>query len=139
MQKERARKVYYCPVEVTLDKIGGKWKPLVLWYLKGKTRRFGELKRLIPNITEKMLTEKLRELEADGLVNREVYREVPPKVEYSLTRYGRSLDDLLERLCAWGKSHAKRSNIEINPSLPTASGRAEFNWDHYFSLLENQN
>jgi DNA-binding HxlR family transcriptional regulator len=123
MPKERVRKVYYCPVEVTLDKIGGKWKPLVLWYLKGKTRRFGELKRLIPNITEKMLTEKLRELEADGLVNREVYREVPPKVEYSLTRYGRSLDDLLERLCAWGKSHAKRSNIEINTSLPTASGR----------------
>jgi DNA-binding HxlR family transcriptional regulator len=119
MPREKTAKSYYCPVEVTLDKIGGKWKPLILWHLRGETRRFGELKRLIPNITEKMLTEKLRELEVDGLVNREVYREVPPKVEYSLTRYGRSLDDLLERLCAWGKSHARRNNIEID--IPPAS------------------
>ena len=84
-------KIYYCPVEVSLDKIGGKWKPLILWHLRGHTRRFGELKRLIPNVTEKMLTEKLRELEDDGLVHREVYREVPPRVEYSLTPYGRGL------------------------------------------------
>jgi len=109
-----AQPVYYCPVEVSLDKIGGKWKPLVLWHLRGRTRRFGELKRLIPTITEKMLTEKLRELEADDLVHREVYREVPPRVEYSLTAYGRSLDAILDQLCEWGSRHARRKRIRIH-------------------------
>ena len=106
-------KIYYCPVEVSLDKIGGKWKPLILWHLRARTRRFSELSREIPNITEKMLTEKLRELEADGLVHREVYREVPPRVEYSLTTYGRSLDGILLQLCDWGKQHARRHKIRI--------------------------
>ena len=111
-------RIYYCPVEVSLDKIGGKWKPLILWHLRGRTRRFGDLRRRIPNVTEKMLTEKLRELETDGLVHREVYREVPPKVEYSLTAYGRGLDEILQRLCAWGKQHAKRQGIRIE--MPAA-------------------
>lgn len=106
-------RIYYCPVEVSLDKIGGKWKPLILWHLRGRTRRFGELRRLIPNVTEKMLTEKLRELESDGLVHREVYRQVPPKVEYSLTAYGRGLDGILRLLCDWGKQHARRNRIRI--------------------------
>jgi len=106
-------RTYYCPVEVTLEKIGGKWKPLILWHLRARTLRFRELAREIPNITEKMLTEKLRELEADGLVHREVYRQVPPRVEYSLTSYGRGLDGILQQLCDWGKQHARRHKIRI--------------------------
>jgi DNA-binding HxlR family transcriptional regulator len=112
----KERRVYYCPVEVSLDLIGGRWKPLILWYLRGGTRRFGDLRRTIPNITEKMLTQKLRELEADGLVHREVYLEVPPKVEYSLTPYGKGLDELLQKLCDWGLKHARRNQIRIEKS-----------------------
>ena len=75
------------------------------------------MKRLIPNITEKMLTEKLRELEADGLVHREVYREVPPKVEYRLTPYGKKLNGLLDQLCRWGEHHARKHHIRIGDPL----------------------
>ena len=84
-------KTYNCPVEAAIDVFGGKWKPLILWWLHQRTWRFAELRRQIPGITEKMLTHQLRELEADGIVLREVYPTVPPKVEYSLTDYGRSL------------------------------------------------
>jgi DNA-binding HxlR family transcriptional regulator len=98
-------RAYQCPVEATLDMIGGKWKVLILWHLKGKVCRFSELKRLIPNITQKMLTQQLRELEADGLVYRRVYAEVPPKVEYSLTEYGKTLNPILEMMCQWGAKH----------------------------------
>ena len=124
MRRVARERIYYCPVEVSLDKIGGKWKPLILWHLRPQTRRFGELKRLIPTITEKMLTEKLRELEADGLIHREVYREVPPRVEYSLTPYGRGLNSILEQLCDWGKRHARKHSIHIeNPAHnETAAG-----------------
>jgi DNA-binding HxlR family transcriptional regulator len=122
MGREVTQRVYYCPVEVSLDKIGGKWKPLILWHLGERTCRFGELRRLIPNVTEKMLTEKLRELEADGLVRREVYKEVPPKVEYSLTPYGRGLDEILQQLCSWGERHAKKNRIRIT-AAPGDAGR----------------
>jgi DNA-binding HxlR family transcriptional regulator len=79
-------------VQATLSVLGGKWKILILWHLKDQTRRFGELKRLMPEITEKMLIQQLRELAGDGIVNRTVFSEVPPKVEYSFTAYGRSLN-----------------------------------------------
>mgnify|MGYP001596992305 CR=1 FL=1 len=98
---------YNCPVEITLDRIGGKWKVLILWHLKD-IRRFGELKRLIPGITQKMLTQQLRELEADGLVYRKVYAQVPPKVEYSLTESGQTLSPILDLACQWGIEHGKR-------------------------------
>lgn len=101
-------KVYGCPVEATLDVMGGKWKPLILWRLMETTLRFSELRKLIPGVTEKMLTQQLRELEADGVVHREVYPTVPPKVEYSLTDYGCSMKPALEAICAWGKIHMKR-------------------------------
>lgn len=101
-------KQYNCPVEATLDVIGGKWKPLILWWLHQHTCRFVELRRLIPGITEKMLTQHLRELEADGILERRVYAVVPPKVEYSLTEYGRSLERALETICEWGKIHMAR-------------------------------
>ena len=97
-----------CPVETTLAVIGGKWKPLILWRLKSGVRRFGELQRLVPGVTRKMLTQHLRELERDGIVARKVYGEVPLKVEYSLTEYGRTLRPLLKELCDWGHTHEKR-------------------------------
>ena len=92
------------PVESALHAIGGKWKPLILWHLMEDMRRFGELRRQISEITQKVLTQQLRELESDGLVHREVYAEVPPRVEYSLTELGRSLESVLNVLCDWGKS-----------------------------------
>jgi len=98
-----------CPVETTLAVIGGKWKPLVLWRLKSGVRRFGELQRLIPGVTRKVLTQHLRELERDGIVARKVYGEVPPKVEYSLTKYGLTLRPLLDELCEWGSRHDRRA------------------------------
>ena len=123
MKPQTEQKVYYCPVEVSLDKLGGKWKPLILWHLRGKTRRFGDFKKLIPNATEKMLTEKLRELEKTGLVHREVYREVPPKVEYSLTPDGQDLEHLLLLLCQWGTRHARKHRITITEPLADKTPR----------------
>jgi DNA-binding HxlR family transcriptional regulator len=99
---------FHCPVSVTADVIGGKWKPLILFYLEGATRRFGELRRLIPETTKKMLTQKLRELERDEIIRRKVYAQVPPRVEYSLTRHGKSLTPILKMMSAWGKKHATR-------------------------------
>lgn len=96
-------------VQATLDVLGGKWKILILWHLKENPRRFSELKRLMPEITEKMLTQQLRELEKDGIVNRKVYSEVPLKVEYSFTEYGLSLKPVLQSLCLWGEEHLRRS------------------------------
>lgn len=96
---------YRCGVEITLNLIGGKWKGLILWHLCQKTLRFSQLRRRIGGITQKMLTQQLRELERDGLVNRQVFPEVPPKVEYSLTKKGCSLEPLLVSMCQWGKGY----------------------------------
>lgn len=105
-KKHCAGRDYYCTVELTLLIIGGKWKPIILWHLgKDGTLRFNQLKRIMPNITQKMLTQQLRELERDGVVHREVYPEVPPRVEYSLTEVGRSVLPVLDSLCEWGRSY----------------------------------
>lgn len=96
---------YNCPVEVTLEAIGGKWKCVILWWLRRDTKRFGELKQLMPGITQKVLTQQLRELEEDGLIRRDVYREAPPRVEYSLTPYGETVRPITELMCEWGKNH----------------------------------
>jgi DNA-binding HxlR family transcriptional regulator len=100
-------------VQATLKVLGGKWKILILWHLNDQTRRFSELKRLMPEITEKMLIQQLRELENDRVVNRVVYSEVPPKVEYSFTSYGRSLQPVLIALCNWGEVHLKMLQDEL--------------------------
>ena len=94
-----------CPVTTTLSVIGGKWKPIILHIIRDETRRFGEVRKLIPAITQKMLTQQLRELEKDGIIHRRVYPVVPPKVEYSLTEYGRSLEPILDAMAAWGQKH----------------------------------
>jgi len=100
-----------CPVKLTASVIGGKWKPSLLFHLEGRTRRFCELQRLIPGLTKKMLTQHLRELERDGIVHRKVYAEVPPRVEYSLTRHGESLKPILKLMSAWGTRHRARYGV----------------------------
>jgi len=102
---------FYCPVKLTADIIGGKWKPMILFYLEGGTRRFGELGKMIPSMTKKMLTQHLRELERDGIIHREVYAIVPPKVEYSLTKHGESLKPILKLMSAWGTRHRARYGV----------------------------
>jgi DNA-binding HxlR family transcriptional regulator len=108
-------KAYNCPVEAAIDVIGGKWKPLILWWLNQRTCRFAELRRLIPGITEKVLTQQLRELEADGIVGRRAFATVPPKVEYSLTEYGSSLKRALKAICEWGELHMQRIGAVQEP------------------------
>ncbi len=99
---------YRCTVGVTLDIIGGKWKAVILWHLSKKTLRFSQLQRRLPGVTQKMLTQQLRELERDGMVHRQVYAEVPPRVEYSLTTEGVTLTPILTQMCQWGKEYIGR-------------------------------
>lgn len=99
---------YHCALDITSGFIGGKWKSVVMWYLLGGTKRFGELKARIPAITDKMLSTQLRALEEDGFVQRVIYAEVPPRVEYSLTEEGRSLEPVLRAMAAWGRGKAER-------------------------------
>jgi len=132
---------FYCPVKLTADIIGGKWKPMILFYLEGGTQRFGELRKMIPGMTKKMLTQHLRELERDG-IHREVYAVVPPKVEYSLTKHGESLKPILKLMSAWGAKHRsrygvpagrlraqrkglepKREHLEVDTGLPLAASK----------------
>jgi len=99
---------YSCGLDAAVDLVGGKWKALILWELHTGPRRFAELRRGLPGVSEKMLIQQLRELEADELVHREVYRQVPPKVEYSLTDFGVSLNQALLPLGDWGERHMTR-------------------------------
>ncbi|SHF46127.1 winged helix-turn-helix transcriptional regulator [Caloramator proteoclasticus] len=99
-------KTYNCPVEYTLSIIGGKWKTVILWHLSNnEVLRYGELKRLVNGITHKTLSNQLKELEADGLINRKEYYQIPPKVEYSLTEKGKGLMPILKAPCEWGSKN----------------------------------
>ena len=111
MQKDTARggsrrpDPGHCPVETTLGVLGGRWKPRILYQLRERPRRFNELRRLIPKVTQRMLTQHLRELEADGVVVRTVHEQVPPHVEYSFSAKGRTLLPLLDALAEWGRAN----------------------------------
>lgn len=104
---------FQCPIEVTISLIGGKYKAIILWHLINKTLRFGELKKLVTSATPKMLTQQLRELEDDGLINRYVYPVVPPKVEYSLTEFGESIIPILDSMCKWGTNYLKENRNTV--------------------------
>lgn len=109
MAKRPRQGPYICGIDAAMDVVTGKWKSLILWELDAHgTRRFAELRRGLPGVTEKMLTQHLREMEEDGLVRRKVYAQVPPKVEYSLTDDGVSLNEALRPLGAWGQGRIKR-------------------------------
>lgn len=99
-----------CPVETLLNLIGGKWKPLIIYHLLKDMRRFNELKRLMPQVSRHMLTQHLRELEADGIVHREVYPEVPPRVEYTLTQTGNMLKPILQEMHQWGEWYLEEAD-----------------------------
>ena len=101
-----------CPVEATLDLIGGKYKALILWHLAGSKMRFSQLRKLVSNATPKMLTQQLRELEANHLIHREVFPVIPPKVEYSLTDLGRSLLPILVAMRDWGAAYMRGKDME---------------------------
>lgn len=96
---------YGCPVEATLAVIGGKWKGVILYHLMSGAKRFNEFRRLMPDITQRMLTLQLRELEKDGIIHREIFKEVPPKVEYSLTEFGRTLEPIIKLMRDWGEQY----------------------------------
>ena len=102
---EEKKELPACPVETTLTLIGDKWKVLILRDLMTGTKRFGELKKCVGNVSQKVLTVQLRAMEANGLVHREVYAEVPPRVEYSLTDLGRSLKPILDAMWNWGENY----------------------------------
>ena len=99
-------------MEATIAAVSGKWKILILWRLGDRTRRYGELKRLLPEITEKMLISQLRELERDGILQRKSYGELPPRVEYALTPHGQNLRPVLEAMCGWGQDHIRQQKMD---------------------------
>lgn len=101
---------YDIPVEATLEVIGGKWKVVILCLLTKGSKRTSELKRAMPSITQKMLTQQLRELEADQIITRHVYEQVPPRVEYGLTEYGKTLTHVLDVMCEWGERHMENKS-----------------------------
>ncbi|GEM_PF-203808 len=110
-------RVYHCALDITMDYLGGKWKAVVLWYLIGKPQRFSALKRLMPEVTEKMLSLQLKKLEQDGLVSRKVYPEVPPRVEYALTQDGKTLVPALKAMASWGRHKAQTEGDIIEVPL----------------------
>ncbi|WP_254407101.1 helix-turn-helix domain-containing protein [Streptomyces sp. GMY02] len=113
MATSARRGPYFCGIDAAMDVVAGKWKSLILWELQHHgTRRFAELRRGLPGVSEKMLIQHLREMEEDGLVHREVYRQVPPKVEYSLTEHGISLNAALALLGEWGTERMRRIGAE---------------------------
>lgn len=109
MRKQKHKDYIICPVEATLDRIGGKWKGVVLFHLTQGKKRFNELRKLVPDITQRMLTLQLRQLEKDGLIKRKIYKQIPPKVEYSLSDLGETLIPILQLLETWGTKYVLKS------------------------------
>ncbi len=113
---------YKCSVEVTLDVIGGKWKGVILFHVLKSTKRFGELRRLMPGVTQGMLTTQLRELERDGVIHREIFREIPPRVEYSPTEFGESLRPIVMLMRDWGRNYVDHVLTKRGPSAKKSPG-----------------
>jgi DNA-binding HxlR family transcriptional regulator len=109
-----------CPVEATIDVIGGKWKAVILFQLLEGPKRFSEIRRLLPAVTQRMLTLQLRELEKDNVVHREIYQQIPPKVEYSLTDFGKTLEPILLAMLMWGEQY-RNQIIERKTAVKTQS------------------
>ncbi len=105
-------KTYVCPMEMTIDLIGGKWKALLLWHLSQQVLRFNELNRIFPEMSQKMLTQQLRNLEEDGLIERTVYPQIPPKVEYTLTEFGSTLIPVFKEMNKWGRAYFEAAEKE---------------------------
>lgn len=105
--RAQTMKQYNLGIEATLEILGGKWKALIVCLLMSGTKRTGELQRLIPHISQKVLIQQLRELEKDGIVERHVYDEMPPKVEYSITTYGKTANKIIDIMCSWGRANIK--------------------------------
>lgn len=123
MRRRRTKEYFNCPVEAALDLIDRKWKPVLLFRILAQKRRFGELRRLLPGLAPRMLTLQLRELEADGLIHREVFAEVPPRVEYSITPFGASLKPALFALANWSlQNMPERIDPVIVAELTGAGG-----------------
>lgn len=112
---------YSCPVEAAINIIGGKWKPVILWHIRDHPLRFNEIRNNLPSITQGMLTRQLRELEADQVIHREIFAEVPPRVEYSLTDFGITVIPILDDLCEWGKTY-----LSMNPDATLESKSCPF-------------
>lgn len=106
-----------CPVESTLDVIGGKWKGVILYHLFDSPKRFGELKKLMPGITQRILSLQLKELEQDAVIQRKVFPEVPPKVEYSLTEFGKTLKTIISEMYLWGEAYKTKVNEPVSPNI----------------------
>lgn len=113
---------YYCPVEATVDVAGGKWKPLILFHLMSGAKRFGQLRKLSGDISQRSLTLQLRELETDGIVFREVFAEVPPRVEYSLTELGQTLCPVLQAMKQWGAIYMEQKGLTLKMNLDNLTG-----------------
>ena len=113
-----------CPVQGTINAVSGKWKVLAIWHLGFRPQRFAQLRKLLPGVSEKVLTAQLRQLEADGIVSREIRRSSPPQVTYSLTRAGAELIEPMNILCAWGTRHLGiQPNLPRYPKVPNSASR----------------
>lgn len=125
-EEQASKMTYSCPIELTLDLIGGKWKPLILLTLQQHgPLRHGELGRRISGISQKVLTEQLRQLERDGLAVRAAYAEVPPRVEYELTEWGREVESLIDKFCTWVVERAVEVGIRVGPAPLSSHSGAE--------------
>ncbi|GIP23350.1 helix-turn-helix domain-containing protein [Paenibacillus sp. J22TS3] len=122
MKKNNVRKKYTVGVEAALEVMGGKWKPLIIYHLMTGPKRTSELRRLVPGITQKMLTTQLRGLEKDEIIARKVYKEIPPRVEYTLTSYGWGLKPALDHLCYWGEDHLEKVHGDKSKVLEEFEG-----------------
>ena len=108
MNKRKYDCNYGCPVEATLDVLGGRWKGVILYHLLKGPKRFGEFRRMLPEVTQRMLTLQLRELEQDGVISRKIFAEIPPHVEYSLTEFGKTLEPILLLMLDWGATYTSK-------------------------------